>query len=518
MALSWGMAPSGELSRLIQSGSITFDELIVHEKLKEDFRRQDQILHNFLLHHAEELTNTALGFRNAGNEIAQGISFQLILSQIQSFSRKLAQTPKFLETMHDAIFQHETFEGKTGPAFSRIFQFMVQSSLAPFLSSFPEKEKLFRELVKMYKVPAIANLLVYLTDNTDTRVTNFLEENNAIQVLIEKMNGDEENDSVMVKFILNIIVSIEPDSPILSPLLNPSLIERFFNIGIKSNNSKLAGNSLNILIQLISRFDEDTSGVDHTLMQTTLQFVTSHIPEICEFIKSDKPFLAPKFNSTELLAAAVIMLSAIPEDIWDVLEYLWFGIFEHPAHSFLHRSFLTLFESILGDSPDIDTFIDRVNMHNMIIDAYAKKKETIASYWPYLYTVADFISNKGKCNQEWRNFIHGQFAQITDIISKDYGGECPHEDFFESDSDDFQFTKDLVFDDSDDSDDDMLSWGNPYTTEGMAEMKVTPALRHGFIASDSDSSDDEIGLPQIDDDPLSNMYTFQPQANSPEEN
>ena len=487
------MPSSGELSQLIKDGSITFDEVIVHDKLKDDFKRQDSTIHQYLLSHATELTNTALGLRNKGNELAQGISFQLIISQIQLFSRKLAQNQDFLNTMHNALFDNDTFEGKGGPAFARIFQFMIQSSLTPFLVSLPEKERFFSQLLKMRNVPAIANLLVFLTDNNDTRVVNFLEANNAVKVLIEKLSGDEDNDETIVRYIHNIVSSVDHDSPVLDPLSDNSFISRLFSIGTTAKNEKLAACALGIMDQLVSSFaDDSTDGIDKGLMQNTLRFITGHVKELCEFIKKEGIFLKSKFNAIGLLSAGVIVLTSIPPEVWDVLEYLWNNVFVFPSHTFLHRSFLTLFESMLSDSPDIDAFVDRLNMHHSIVDAYSKRKEKIASYWSCLYTVADFISERGTCDDEWKSFINGVFTDITSIVSKSYGGPTPREDFFDtSDSDDFHFKKDLVFDnDSEEDDEDMFGWNAK--SSNLSDFNANQSSRNQIF--DDSSDDDDFGI------------------------
>ena len=420
-----------ELSEKITNGEIDFRGVLTHPLVRDDFRRRDNNLLQFLQQNIPKLTNVALGIENIDYEYGQALCFSFIVSPIQMFTRILSSSSEFLTCMNNVLNLNAMTE-KSSSAFSRIFQFMVQCSGVQFLQDFPERTHIFEKLLKHHDLPPVRNLILFLTDNPDPAIYEFLRINNAVQLLINSLSGDETNNSTILKFLINIIYSCEDDTSILIPLTERYVLTRLFDMGFNSKSVDLSAAVFNTVLQLCSQIKDDE--FDTSELKPVLDHVIENSQKLCDFVVSKQPFLEPHFHCVELLAGVAITSNEIPTNIIDTCGYLFNQVFEKPMHTFLHRSFLTLFDSILCDDEYIDFFIDNCNMHDRIVDSYEKKKQLNACYWPYLLTLTSMIQARGTVTDRWTNFLNTKYKGITDIINRQYGGPLPKEpDFFTDD-------------------------------------------------------------------------------------
>ena len=442
MSISWILPPSGELSRLIHSDGSTFDDIISHEKFMDDFRKQDATLHQYLLDHMKELANVALGIEQSRFHMGQQVCFSIITSTSPpSFNKILATNQTFIQCLHDALFNQADFEGKKAAAFTRIFQHMLKTNNQCYIMDFPDKEKLFQRFVELIKYPAFANLLNYLTEVGEPRVLTFFEESGATETLLNAIGDNDEMNVILIKSIIRIIDLVDNDSPILNPFNDNKNIEKLYNIGISSQNKALAGVAFKTILQLCSYIEEGENPDDVVPLSNILTFVQSKLDEICNFIVRDTVFLDVKFHCVEIVSGVSLMMDETPKCLFTVCEFLFNQLFLQPQHSFLHKSFLNLFEAIVNDTPEFAQFIDQCKMHERIVDAFAHRKEMIANYWPYLFRLSEHIMDKGTCDQNWKDFIATTYTGMATIMNTDYGGPLPRDtdDDEDEDEDDFKF-------------------------------------------------------------------------------
>ena len=125
---SWITPSSDELKDLIESDGATLDDIIAHGKLKEDLRRQEPTLIQYLGQHVKDLTYIALGLQKSQFPMAQFTCFQIIITQLQSKNQYFTQSQEFYQCMHDALFSDEQFPEKGAAAYARIFQVMTNAN------------------------------------------------------------------------------------------------------------------------------------------------------------------------------------------------------------------------------------------------------------------------------------------------------------------------------------------------------------------------------------------------------
>ena len=506
MSISWILPPSGELTRMIQSDGCTFDDVIAHPKIKENFKRQDHFLTQYLLKHIKDLTNIALGLQPSKFQYAQMVCFNIITSQNQNFSKSICQCPDFYQCMLAALFDEENvLKDKSAAAFTRIFQNMSQTNTQIFLNELQDREKIFARIVKLAEFPPFANLLQYLTEVGDPRIVSFLEDCNATLCLLDAVEkGDVSMKVTYMKFIIHIIDTVDNDSILLEPFNDNAIIEKIYKLAMTADDVHLSAAGFKALLQLCSHIEEGEDGkIDGYPLSNILKFVSSKLDEICAFIQSDRPFLEAKFHLIEIISGVSLTMDDLPDVLLQVCGYLFDQMFAQPQHSFLHRSFLTLFEAIMRDSQQITDFIDNCHMHDRIIEAYAHKRERQANYWFYLFTLSDYIMNRGNCDDKWRDFIATTYSSIATEINKEYGGPLPH-DSETDDMNDFEYFNPEDEEDYDDHEED--DWHDEIT--GAIASSNYKESRHS--EEENYSSGDEI------DDSLNDSFDIESDLHRPD--
>ena len=317
---------------------------------------------------------------------------------------------------------------------------MLKTNNQCYIMDFPDKEKLFQRFIDLIDYPAFANLLNYLTEDGEPRILTFFEESAATEALLNSLSDNEERNIIIIKSIIRIIDLVDNDSPLLNPFNDNKNIEKLYIIGISSPNKALAGLAFKTILQLCSYIEVDNSD-DVVPLSNILTFVNSKLDEICDFIVKDTVFLDVKFHCVEIVSGVSLTMDETPKCLFTVCEFLFNQVFLQPQHSFLHKSFLNLFEAIVNDTPEFAEFIDHCHMHERIVEAFSHRKETIANYWPYLFRLSEHIMDKGTCDQKWNDFIATTYTTMATIMNTDYGGPLPRDtdDDEDEDEDDFKF-------------------------------------------------------------------------------
>ena len=97
---------------------------------------------------------------------------------------------------------------------------------------------------------------------------------------------------------------------------------------------------------------------------------------------------------------------------------------QFPNHSFLHRSFYTLFETIISVSNEI---LNLTYLKNKIIFLFNNKNKILASYWGYLITISELINEIDNNDFEWNVFFLNTIQPYLNKFIQPYGGKLPIE-------------------------------------------------------------------------------------------
>ena len=405
-------------------------DLIKDENIKMALKRQVPHLIDFLVDHIDEVADIALGVTVTDFPMAQDVCFSLIVTQMHSLTSLLVVNPIFLARLNEFITKQEKLTLRSAAAFSRILQFLIQTSDCAVLNRFPESECLFKKILKHMSFASITNLLVFITDAGRPTMISFLEDNKAIDVLLGFVCDDPDVNEKLFLFMANIVGAVKYDSPLLSPFENSETVAYILNLALKST-PHVSSKVFNLLFEVAAQCDSEEEDPDDPLYSTVFNFLISRIQDICNFVLSDKPFLEDKASAIELINMILVMPLQVPQCVVDLCGALFDQMFEHPANTFLHKALLSVFGTIALNKEQALELVDKVRMRQRIAEAFKKKDEIGASYWGILYDLSMKIFAKLDGNQvrsEWKDFVKGTLAETKEVLESEYGGPVPDDD------------------------------------------------------------------------------------------
>jgi len=433
MTMNWSIPINSPLKELILSGNCTFIEVIKHDNLKNDFRKQDRTLISFLLSHTRELVETALGISESDFKMAQLISFSLIVSQAPEFSPYLYKDPVFIEVIHKTLFFKEELVGKMAAALSRILQFVVHFTSGCFLEGLPDKDNLISRLLELSHIPSISNFLHYLSGNRDESVVLFHIFHKSLTILFQSINNPKLTH-VILSSILNVVEKMEYSPSPIHESFTLEYLEILVGIILSSNDPYSISTSLKIILFIVGNFEDQEEEDFNNYYIKFFEILNRKSPDFCRMvISSQNDFQNYHYKLVEVLSFLVVHFQFVPQDVFEVAQHLFYQMFVLPKHTFLHRAFLNLFESMHATSLSIEPFIQQCHVRERIVEVFSRKKSINASYWAFLLSIADYLTDE--ISEEWKNFKCGIYTCISQKSKSSYGGPLPKENIFESDDD-----------------------------------------------------------------------------------
>ena len=144
-------------------------------------------------------------------------------------------------------------------------------------------------------------------------------------------------------------------------------------------------------------------------------------------MKKGTPFLGNKDNAIRLLRTLLLHSESIPEIVFEYCEILFEQFFEKPAHSILHHSFISIFDTISTDAERCLKFIKSSNIKHRILEAFEKRDQINAAYWGILFDLSNKVEelDPSKEEDDWQKFKESTIAKTQSIIINSYGGKLP---------------------------------------------------------------------------------------------
>lgn len=426
------------ISSLLESPDCTLLQLVKDDGFLLGLKRQMPKLMDFVINHIEEFIQIALALTENDNPALQRTCFQAVVqaqtqSQAsQSFADRLIDSPQLLNFLNQFLLS-DNFSKNSSAAFQRIFQFLIQASEFELLPNFPESNTLFTKLLKHTNHTAILLLLEFITEKSgEALVSAFLESNKATEVLLNKIfqSTNEAQNEKLYLLLTNIILGIGQDSSLLSPFEDSTIMGKIFQKIVTNTCPHTAARAINFWYELTAIFDNDEDLSDDPLYDAVYGMILRKIPEICEFIGSSKPFLADKFMAVELINTLVVQKNEITQPFKDMIKKLFDQVLEYPAHTIMHRCFLSLFNTlIVQDETGCLEIINEANMRQRIIAAFEQRNKIAASYWGILYNMSnkiiDHFREQTESDANWTLFCNTVIYEMKETIARTYGGFVP---------------------------------------------------------------------------------------------
>ena len=434
MTGNWGFNESNQLKEIITNNG-TLVDVIQCESFKKEFIKQDHTLINFLLKNSTELTKIALGLIKTESNNSQLICYSILISQTPVFLPSFSKNLQFLQVLNNYLFSNLIENNRITSTFTRIFQFYIHYTSGQFLNYFPNSNLLLNRLFELLHITPIILLIQYLTSQRELNILTFLNNNNLINLILQNINNNYKLSNNLI-FLQNYIESSDPNSFSLKLIQNNEFLNKIFNIGLESNIEIISSLSFKIILNLCSLSD-DIEEENNSPFLFVLDFIYLNLSLIINYILNQKPFLESKRKLIEIITGLILFKQEVPNNIYNLVEFLFNQMFLNPYHTFLHKSFLILFEAIESITHDIEILANNCNMRERIINVFNNKKNINASYWIYLISICDYLSLTNDNN--WKNFINNIINPLNNITKLNYGGPLPKENIFESDNDSDEF-------------------------------------------------------------------------------
>jgi hypothetical protein len=432
--MSWNsvLGSYGRISALLENHDCTLLQLIREDNIKVALRRQAPRLVDFMVAHVDELIDIALGVITTDVPSAQSTCFQLIITPVHPLTAALIVNTALLTHLSDYISSDQELAVSSIAVFSRVVAHLVQASNGSVLDRFPEKESLFRRILKHLSFSAIFHLLHTLVENDRKSVRTFLEDNRATEVLLDALCDDDATNSKILRLMAEIIGSVDLDSILLVPFETRDSTERIVSFAFTSPSSRVSAKAFAVLCDLSYQFaDGDGGAVDSTdpLFDTVFGLLLSKIDEICEFILRADRFLDDRVRALDLVCSLLSHPGPVPEPAIALAVALVDKLFRQPSNSSFHIRFTNLVGRVARDPEQFSFFCHESGIQAKIIGTFAKRGQLQASFWGTLYNLATTIDSTIEDESpEWTTFVETAIEPIQATLGQSYGGPRPAQD------------------------------------------------------------------------------------------
>lgn len=428
------LSSCSNISVMLESQACSLMDLLKESNIQTAIKRRIPNLAEYLAGNVGQLVDIALGAEKTNSSI-QYMCFSIIVTQVKSLTSLLISSDIFLQHLNDFISNNKDIDENGATGFARIFKFVINQTNGEVLNQWPERTELFQRIVNHMDHIAIHYLLDDITSDARKTVVTFLEDCNATTVLLSNISNDLRKDKKLYLYLTNLISIIEIDSPLLSIFENTDKMNEIYDLAFTTTNAQLSSQIFIFLDRLTEQIDYDiddeSSNQDSEnqdpLIDSVVQLGKGKINQICDFLKKDTPFLGNKDNAIRLLRTLLLHSESIPEIVFEYGEILFEQFFENPAHTILHHSFISLFDTISTDSERCIKFINSLNIKYKILEAFEKRDQINAAYWGILFDLSNKVEElvPSKEEDDWQKFKESTIAKIQSVISNSYGGKLP---------------------------------------------------------------------------------------------
>lgn len=422
------------ISVMLESEACSLMDLLKESNIQTALKKRIPNLAEYLANNAGHLVDIALGAEKTSLDV-QFICFSIIVTQVKTLTSLLISNDNFLQHLNNFISNNKDIDENGATGFARIFKFVLNQTNGEILNRWPERTELFQRMVAHIDHIAIHYLLDDLTSDARKTVVAFLEDSNASSVLLSNISNDVRKSKKLYLYLTNLISIIEIDSPLLSVFENAQKVNEIYDLALTTNNAQLSSQVFIFLDRLTEQIDydidEETSNQElenqDPLIDSVIQLGKTKIDQICEFLKKGTPFLGNKDNAIRLLRTLLLHSESIPEIVFEYCEILFEQFFEKPAHSILHHSFISIFDTISTDAERCLKFIKSSNIKHRILEAFEKRDQINAAYWGILFDLSNKVEelDPSKEEDDWQKFKESTIAKTQSIIINSYGGKLP---------------------------------------------------------------------------------------------
>ncbi|KAK8896079.1 hypothetical protein M9Y10_013969 [Tritrichomonas musculus] len=426
---------------LVASPDCSLEQLAKCPNVRAAFKRQLKNLIDYLVPNIQEIIDIVLGDKKE-SELVSSMCMYFMTNQSPSFTAQFSNNPLFLMRLSNCLTKENNANSKSLISFSRILEFLVKVSNGFVLKMYPDKFNLLPRLLTHINDFSVYSLLCEITDHGHKVTLEYLESINASKMIFESLGENTFLNGRILTLLTNIISSGIPGSPLVTYLVDEEHLNKIFELAL-SENQQVSSQSFKLLLEIYGLCDEelDDEDDDETDAYRISTFIMSKIPDMCDFIGSNKPYCAGKTVCNELLVSAIATCEKIPSKVYSLLKSLFPKMFGQPTTSSLHCLFLKLFNAVADRDED---FLSKFDVRHQIVSQFQKKDLTLAAYWGHLYSITSrILESKVHYPNEcpgWNDFLINTYLKMKKIMIKQYGGPLPRDN---DDSD--MYSSDIEF-------------------------------------------------------------------------
>jgi hypothetical protein len=295
-------------------------------------------------------------------------------------------------------------------------------------------------LIALLDHSSIFELISNLTTNISQPVMTFLESVGASTVFMNALSDDVLLNMRILKLLFFLLTTNLPSETLLKPLAEQRTLQRLAGFVLGAPADTISALSAQLL-SAICDLDFDCS-------RSATRWLVEQVPSFCDFVVRSQLYRP----STSCCVRLVLrhrkdMGKRVPECVFNMAKFLFDSLFVHPGHTILQQDFLALVAA-LGITREL---VGRCGMAQRIPEAFGQYRQTVATYWACLHSLARSII-RAKCVvdgcQGWKTYIHGEYTKMERLMTDDYGGKTAEDD--ESSSYEYEYEESSDSYDSDD--------------------------------------------------------------------
>ena len=410
------------LESQVQDGSLTLDQLLKEENFLNALGQQLPNISNFVASHVKELIEVAIGLEKPTEGIESKRYLLALVSHNTQLTDSFSNNEEIVNFLANSIHSQIDYN-----SYFRILQYAIESG--DFLNKIENPAAFFNALVDQIQNSSVFNFLITLCTKRIQPSIDWLTSVEADKVLLSRMYSEEQTVSSCL-VLLNKILDNTETNPLIKRICTLENYNLIFDTGIDAPTAKIAQLSFRLLIQIINRSEETTTAPDQvSVFESIMDKLDSTCSKLCEYVLRDTDFLGDKFAAIELIKS-IVDTQKIEPIVFDVAKFLFELFFKQPTNTFLHRSFLKLFQSILSLPSGYKEFIEKEQIIEKIIYEHENQTYITATFHGFLIQMATSIS-ACSCSEEikapkgWKNFIDKVVLPTRKRYNTNYGGRVP---------------------------------------------------------------------------------------------
>lgn len=420
--------PHQNFLELLEDKSKTFEEIISLKDFFHFWSKNELKLENYILNHYEDLIE--VGFQLKKESVNSIRCLQIMSSQKYNFRHKLFNHTKFLNFVHDYLFNLSTY-----PIYSQKNYFYVLPNLMIDLKFFLIPifdDRYFNELFKNMENDFAYNFILRIIEFAPKSIEKVLKQIDLEKIIVNNLleNNSKENQSKQSKILL-----------IRNQILFKKLVESDFEADL---NFVLTDHITDVINNAIENPTAECLSFLCYLNEVSLKKTTvprwrkihlkinPYISTFCEIIlKSNSQKFTPLFDSCIILSLSIITTTKeVPMSFIDLFKYLTPMFFTLKTNTFLHNCYEKSFKLLVSLGKMSSNFLDELDLFNKITDCYENIDKCFCPFHGQLRLIAEnmnkFVSNSKTVDiEKWKKLVVAKNIESEKIIKGKFGGHVP---------------------------------------------------------------------------------------------